>query len=159
MRSTPRRARRFSAGETRVPVFSDAARTFVDRSRVGHLATADRGGKPHVVPLCYARDGDAVYFVVDEKPKTPGKRLKRLRNIAENPSVALVVDFYDEDWRRLEYLLIQGRAEIVSDEAEWHRALDLLRARYPQYRSMRLEPGRNEVVRIDATSVHHWQGG
>jgi len=81
-----------------------------------------------------------------------------MRNIAENPEVAVVVDVYDEDWSRLEYLLVRGRAEIVRDSAEFVRALALLRARYPQYVAMRLEQGRNELVRIEPTSFHHWKG-
>ena len=138
-------------------MFSDAARALLDASRIAHLATADRKLEPHVVPLCYAREGDVIYFVIDEKPKAAGKRLKRMRNITENPSVALVVDVYDEDWNRLEYLLVKGRAALVADPAEQRRAIDLLRARYPQYRTMRLEPGRNDIVRIDTTSAHHWK--
>jgi len=134
-----------------------ADRDFLDRSRVAHLATAGRDGRPHVVPLCYARDGEAIYFIVDEKPKQAGKRLKRMRNIAENPAVALVVDLYDEDWGRLEYLLVHGKAAVVEDAAEYARALALLRARYPQYAGMRLEQGRNELVRIAPSAVHHWR--
>jgi PPOX class probable F420-dependent enzyme len=134
-----------------------ADRTLLDRSRVAHLATAGRDGRPHVIPLCYARDGEAIYFIVDEKPKQAGKRLKRMRNIAENPAVALIVDVYDEDWTRLEYLLVQGRAAIIDDAAEFARALALLRRRYPQYVGMRLERGRNDVVRITPTAVHHWR--
>jgi len=138
-------------------LLADEVRALLDRSRIGHLATADRQLRPHVVPLCYAREDDRLYFIVDEKPKQLGKRLKRLRNIAENPAVALVVDVYDEDWRRLEYALVRGTAEIVTRSEEFRRALALLRARYPQYEAMRLEAGRNEVVRITATSVHHWK--
>ncbi|MGH7820188.1 MAG: TIGR03668 family PPOX class F420-dependent oxidoreductase [Candidatus Binatia bacterium] len=136
-----------------------AARLLLDRARVGHLATADRAGRPHVIPLCYARRGGLVYFVVDEKPKVPGKTLKRMRNIAENPAVALVVDCYDEDWRRLEYVLLRGNAEIVGDEAEFGAALEALRKRYPQYTAMRLEPARNAMVRITPSAIHHWRGG
>jgi PPOX class probable F420-dependent enzyme len=136
---------------------SAPARELLDKSRIAHLATADRSGRPHVVPLCFARDEDHLYFVVDEKPKTAGKRLKRMRNIAENPEVALLVDVYDEDWTRLEYALVHGRAEVVGDGAEFARALTLLRARYPQYVTMRLQPGRNEVVRILPSLVHHWR--
>ena len=136
---------------------ADDVRALLDRSRIGHLATADRQLRPHVVPFCYAREDDRLYFIVDEKPKQPGKRLKRLRNIAENPAVALVVDVYDEDWRRLEYVLVRGTAEIVTRAEEFRRALALLRARYPQYEAMRLEAGRNEVVRITATGVHYWK--
>jgi PPOX class probable F420-dependent enzyme len=139
-------------------VLSESARALLDTSRVAHLATADRTARPHLVPLCYARDGDLLYFVVDEKPKAAGKALKRMRNIAENPAVALLVDRYDEDWTRLEYLLVQGRAELVGDVVEFEHAIELLRSRYPQYRGMRLEPGRNPLVRIEPSAVHHWKG-
>jgi PPOX class probable F420-dependent enzyme len=138
-------------------VFSEEARELVDRSRVAHLATADGHGRPHVIPLCYARVGDAIVFVIDEKPKRAGKTLKRMRNIAENPTVALVVDVYDEDWRRLEYALVHGRAEVVKEPAEVLRALEALRDRYPQYRSMALDGLHNQVVRITPTRVHHWR--
>lgn len=138
-------------------MLTDEQRSLLDRSRIAHLATAGRDGKPHVVPLCYAREGETLYFIVDEKPKRAGRRLKRMRNIDENPSVALVVDVYDEDWGRLEYLLLRGEAKLVEDESEFTRALGLLRTRYPQYRTMRLERGRNDIIRITATGAHHWR--
>jgi PPOX class probable F420-dependent enzyme len=138
-------------------VFSDAARGLLDRGRIAHLATSDGQGRPHVIPLCYARMGSVIVFVVDEKPKRPGKTLKRMRNIAENPTVALVVDVYDEDWRRLEYALVHGRAEVVEDLGERHRAVEALRERYPQYRSMALDAPHNQVVRITPARVHHWR--
>jgi PPOX class probable F420-dependent enzyme len=141
-----------------VTSFTAAARLLLDRARIAHLATADRAGRPHVIPLCYARNGGFLYFIVDEKPKARGKTLKRMRNIAENPAVAMVVDVYDEDWRRLEYVLLRGQAENVGDEAEFHRALNALRKKYPQYAAMRLERGRNALVRITPTSMHHWRG-
>lgn len=133
-----------------------AVTAFLERCRIGHLATADRSARPHVIPVCFALVGEAVYFIVDEKPKTPGKTLARMKNIAENPEVALVVDHYDEDWSRLEYVMIRGRAEMVSDPVEFARALERLRERYPQYRRMRLEHGRNPLVRITPERLHHW---
>jgi PPOX class probable F420-dependent enzyme len=138
-------------------VFPHAVRELLDRSRVARLATADRHGRPHVVPLCYARVGGAIVFVVDDKPKRAGKLLKRMRNISENPAVALVVDVYDEDWRRLEYALVHGQAEVVRDPGEQRGALEALRARYPQYRTMALEAPHHPVVRITPTRVHHWR--
>lgn len=137
---------------TRIPVIAP----FLDRCRLGRLATADRSGRPHVIPVCYALVGGALYFIADEKPKAAGKTLKRLRNIAENPRVALVVDSYDEDWSQLEYVLIQGRAEKVYDPTEFELVLEQLRQRYPQYRGMLLELKRNPLVRITPQYVHHW---
>jgi PPOX class probable F420-dependent enzyme len=150
--------RRASPPNRTVPVILDrAARAFLARHRVAHFATADAGGQPHVVPLCYALAGPHVYFVVDEKPKAPGGRaLKRMRNLAENPAVALVVDDYAEDWDALAFLLVRGRAAVVTDGRERARALRALRARYPQYRTMRLEGPEHPVVRITPERVHLW---
>jgi PPOX class probable F420-dependent enzyme len=115
-------------------------RRFIDSRRVGHLATADAGGQPHVVPVCFALENDAVYITIDEKPKGGDpRRLKRLRNIAENPAVAFVADGYDEDWRRLGWVMLRGRAEILDKGPEHDRAQDLLRLRYSQYRTMQLD--------------------
>ena len=138
-------------------VLSDAARKFLEEARLAHLATADAAARPHVIPLCYALDGEAIVFVVDEKPKAGGKTLKRLRNLAENSRIALVVDRWDEDWSRLEYVLIVGEAAIVDDPGGYARALERLRARYPQYRKMTLTQERNPVVRITVRSAHHWR--
>ena len=119
-------------------LLNDSQRGFLDRSRVGHLATADRSGAPHVIPVCYAVSEDTLYITIDEKPKRRDIPLKRVRNILENPQAAFVVDHYDEDWRRLGWVMLRGKAEILETGAEHDRAQELLRARYPQYRAMTL---------------------
>jgi PPOX class probable F420-dependent enzyme len=119
-------------------MLSDVQRRFLDKGRVGHLATADRSGTPHVIPVCYAVAEDTLYVTIDEKPKRRDVPLKRVRNILENPQAAFVVDHYDEDWRRLGWIMLRGRAEILDDGAEHDRTQELLRERYPQYRAMNL---------------------
>jgi PPOX class probable F420-dependent enzyme len=119
-------------------MLSDDERRFLCRRRVGHLATADRAGAPHVVPVCFALDADALYITIDEKPKRPDVPLKRLRNIAENPAVAVVVDRYDDDWTRLGWVMLRGRAEILTSGDEHARAQALLRSRYPQLSGMQI---------------------
>jgi PPOX class probable F420-dependent enzyme len=137
---------------------SDEAREFLDRHRVAHLATADIDGAPHVVPLCYARVGDTVYFVADDKPKKSGpRRLKRLSNILENSRVALVVDDYDEDWRRLAFLLVHLEARLVDTEAEYDEALVALRDRYSQYHRMALAKTTHPMVRLTPRRWHLWR--
>jgi PPOX class probable F420-dependent enzyme len=135
---------------------SEAIRQFILSHQVARLATASRTGQPHVIPFCYAFDGTNIYFVVDEKPKPTDKPLKRIRNMVENPQVALVIDDYTDDWTQLAYVLITGRASMVSDELEYDRVLMLLRERYPQYRQMVLSFTRNTMVRIAVTKVHAW---
>jgi PPOX class probable F420-dependent enzyme len=109
---------------------------FLNARRVAHLATADGQGVPHVVPVCFAVAGGALYITIDRKPKGNPRSLKRLRNIAANPSAALVADRYDEDWTQLGWVMVRGRAEILEGGAEHEQAQQLLRARYPQYRTM-----------------------
>lgn len=132
-------------------------REFVAGARVARLATADRAGAPHVVPLCFWFDGERFYFVIDEKPKrAAGTGLKRMRNIAENPRVALIVDHYEEDWAELAYVLVRGRARVVDDDSEYMLALRHLRDKYAQYRAMALSTEKNPIVRIDPEHVHAW---
>jgi len=91
-----------------------------------------------VIPVCYAVAENTLYVTIDEKPKRRDVPLKRVRNILENPQAAFVVDYYDEDWSRLGWVMLRGPTEILSDGAEHDRAQELLSARYPQYHAMNL---------------------
>jgi PPOX class probable F420-dependent enzyme len=133
---------------------SDGQRRFLAQQRIAHLATADRGAVPHVVPVCFAVAAETLYITIDEKPKRrPATALKRLKNIAENPAVAVIVDRYDEDWARLGWVMLRGRAEILRDGQEHQDAQALLRARYPQLAAMQIAAYPVIAVRIErATS-------
>lgn len=136
-------------------MLADEQRRFLDAQRVARLATADAAGRPHVVPICYVLGGDTVYFTIDEKPKRrPGARLKRLRNLRENPFAALVVDRYDEDWSRLGWVMVQGRAEVLESGPEHDAAQDRLRARYPQLAAMDI--GELPVVAVRIERAASW---
>jgi PPOX class probable F420-dependent enzyme len=126
---------------------------FLASRRVGHLATADARGNPHLVPVCFAVADGAVYITIDQKPKGDPRALRRLRNIIENPVAAFMADRYDENWAWLGWVMLRGRAEILSEGAEHDRAQALLRARYPQYREMALAGLPVIAIRIErATS-------
>jgi len=104
---------------------------------------------PHVVPVCYAIGEDAAYIAIDEKPKNRTVPLKRERNIRENPQAALVVDRYEEDWTRLGWVMLRGRAELLEPGEEHAAAQELCRARYPQLRAMRIETLPVIALRVD----------
>ena len=142
-----------------MPEWSPEARAFLERHRVAHLATAGADGAPHVIPVCFALDAAALYFVADEKPKRgPARRLQRLVNLRANPRAALVVDDYDDDWTRLAWLLVRGPAHIVTTPSVHARALASLRVRYPQYVAMSLDDGeRNPIVRLEPERVTLWR--
>ena len=124
----------------------------VEAERVARLATTGANGKPHLVPICYALDGHMLYFAVDAKPKRTTD-LKRLRNIAANPAVSILVDHYEDDWARLWWVRLDGRARIVTDEPERGRALDLLVTRYVQYRTSRPD---GPVVAVVIEAMAGW---
>jgi PPOX class probable F420-dependent enzyme len=131
-------------------MLSTGQQRFLETQRVARLATADARGAPHVVPVCFAFAGGTLYVTIDEKPKRrTGPPLKRLRNIAENPAVAVVADRYDEDWAWLGWVMLQGRADILSDGSEHARAQVLLRARYPQLGAMNIEALPVIAVRVE----------
>lgn len=125
-------------------------------ARVGRLATS-ADGRPHVVPLCFAIDGDVAWSIVDEKPKRTKTRLRRLRNIEKNPRATLLVDFYDEDWSALWFVMAECDASVVADEREFDRALALLRGKYPQYRAMPLAFATHPVIRLSIRRVVSWR--
>ncbi len=129
-------------------------RRFLESRRIAHLATADASGAPYVVPVCFALHETALYITIDQKPKGNPRSLKRLRNIAGNPRVAIVADRYDDDWTRLGWVMLRGRAQILESGAEHDMAQDLLRSRYPQYRSMQL--AELPVIAIRVEKVASW---
>ena len=139
--------------------WTEDTRRFLEAHRVGHLATTGADGMPHVVPVCYALDDEALYFIADAKPKRrPARALQRLVNLRANPRAALVVDDWDEDWTRLAWVLVRGPAAVVGDEELHAAALARLRARYPQYRAMSLDdPAAHPIVRIAPMSVIAWR--
>jgi PPOX class probable F420-dependent enzyme len=124
----------------------------IEGAFVARLATAGGDGRPHIVPICFALEDDTLYFAVDFKPKRTAN-LKRLRNIANNPAVSVLVDHYEEDWDKLWWVRIDGQARLVTEQAELQRALLLLAERYEQYRKTR--PG-GPVVAITIERMAGW---
>jgi PPOX class probable F420-dependent enzyme len=123
----------------------------VATARVARLATLGPDGRPHLVPICFAVAGETLYSAVDEKPKG-SQRLQRLENIRRRPEVTVLVDHYEEDWTRLWWVRLDGLARVLEEGTERRHALELLRAKYEQYRA---EPPRGAVI---AVRVERWTG-
>jgi PPOX class probable F420-dependent enzyme len=124
-------------------------------ARTGHMATASATREPHVIPVCYALVGDALYIAIDEKPKS-GRRLLRLRNIDATSQAALVVDHYAEDWTQLAWVLARGPARVITAADPRHApALTALRDKYPQYTTMALEEA--EMIELRPTRWSVWR--
>ena len=128
------------------------ARRHVSEARVGHLATVTPDSRPHVVPCCFALQGDTVYSAIDGKPKTT-IALARLTNVRANAAASLLVDHYDDDWSQLWWIRLDGTARVLDSGVEYEEALDLLTAKYEQYRETR-PPG--PVIALDVDRWRSW---
>lgn len=146
----------------------DACRERLAAARSAVLATTGADRQPHLVPMTFAlvpaarpprgaaaRAAEEIVSVVDHKPKTT-TALRRLRNITENPRVAVLADRYDDDWSRLWWVRADGVASVVvpggHGQQVWERAVEALTARYPQYRA---QPPQGPVIRV---VVERWSG-
>jgi PPOX class probable F420-dependent enzyme len=130
-------------------VTPEDARERFSAAKVARLATADAAGRPHLVPVVFAVQGDRVYSVVDAKPKRTGA-LRRLANVRENPAVALLVDHYDDDWSALWWVRADGHARVLrANHPEARHAVELLAQRYPQQQAT------GAVLAVD---VDRWSG-
>ena len=154
---------------------ADACRSRFAAARHAYLATADADGVPQLVPVTFALvesassttdgaaadagagapAGDELVVAVDHKPKTT-RDLKRLRNIADNPRVAFLVDRYDDDWARLWWVRADGVASVEHDGEPRAAALDALAGRYPQYRERRPD---GPLIRVRVTRWSGWAHG
>ncbi len=118
-------------------------------ARVAVLGTIGQDAAPHLVPVAFAVHGDVIYSAVDDKPKRT-RALRRLRNVRENPRVALLVEHYEEEWEALWWVRADGHARVLdAGDPVAHEAVMALRERYPQ------QSGAGEVLAVD---VERWTG-
>jgi len=135
---------------------SDWELALIETQRVAHLATIGEDNQPSVLPVVYAFDGERFLIPLDRKPKRVDVRqLRRVRDIAANPQVALVIDKYDEDWSQLAWLQIRGMAVLLESGATYEQALPLLENRYPQYLAIPLT-GR-PLIAITPIEIRSWR--
>jgi PPOX class probable F420-dependent enzyme len=126
----------------------EEARRRFSTEPVARLATVGPDGRPHLVPIVFALDGDTMYSAVDAKPKA-SDALARVRHIGANPHVSVLVDAYDDDWTRLWWVRADGVGEIAADGPRRDAALRALRAKYPQYAEPSLAFGAAIVVTVE----------
>lgn len=122
---------------------SHALEEFIETARVARLATIDPEFKPHLVPVVFVFDGNHFFIPVDQKRKTVKPQgLKRIKNLQDNPNVALLIDTYSEDWTRLAFVMIQGKASVITSKTQWNidvkEAYKKLTTKYRQYQKIGL---------------------
>lgn len=132
---------------------NDRTASQLDRIRVATLATVSADGRPHLVPVVFARDGNDIVTAVDGKPKKQ-TTLARIANISRDPRVTLLAHLYDEDWSKLWWVRVDGTASLEDGGEAFGRALTALRTRYTQYESVDLA---GPVIRIAVEQATAWE--
>ncbi len=123
----------------------------INRARVARLSTVGYENTPHIVPVVFVFNGHCYYIPLDKKRKKTEtiEKLKRVRNIQNNPNVALLIDEYYEDWSKLVFVMIQGKAHLIGKEEKGNENNNydknnsllkeihkLLYQKYPQYKEI-----------------------
>ncbi len=142
---------------------SDILERLLDTIPVARLATLGRDGRPHQVPIVFARSGGRIWSAVDGKPKREGE-LTRVANVRRRPQVSLLLDHYDADWTQLWWIRVAGTAEVrepATPEADSQvaAALTALRAKYPQYVDTPVLSGSPVLLAIRPDSIRSWCAG
>jgi len=158
-----------TAAMTDRAILTEVERAFFSAAPRGVLATIDPDGLPRLVPICFVLGRDdpdgrsRLYTPLDEKPKRQAdpRRLARVRDLLERPSVSVLVDRWDDDWTRLAWLRCHGTADLlepdaadVDDRAQRAGAVAALREKHPQYAGHDLES--RPMVRILIIRVSSW---
>ncbi|OGP83492.1 MAG: PPOX class F420-dependent oxidoreductase [Deltaproteobacteria bacterium RBG_13_65_10] len=138
----------------------EEALRFLTQARVARLATADRGAMPHVVPVVFAVAGHRVFIPIDHKPKRDPdpNALRRVRNLRENPRAALLADRYDEDWKQLAWVRVDGPVALVQQGPLYREGVSLLTQKYPQYHETPLrDEGSGLLIVLHIDTLRSWR--
>jgi coenzyme F420-0:L-glutamate ligase/coenzyme F420-1:gamma-L-glutamate ligase len=142
------------------PLLSSSQLAFLEASRRAVLGTIAPDGQPRLVPICFVLVGESpiLYTPIDDKPKRNDDplALARVRDIQADPRVTVLLDRWDEDWTRLAWLRVEGRAQLLDAAvgSEHANGIGALRAKYPQYEMHRLE--HRPLIRVTLERVSDW---
>ena len=122
----------------------------IGSERVCRVATAGAEGRPHLVPVCHVLAGDKIYF-------GSGDDGRKVKNLRDNPQIAVTIDLYSDDWSQLRGVMVQGTARLVERGSRFKQARSRLYAKYAQYaKEAAISPSDSVVVEVTPTHVFTW---
>jgi len=135
----------------------------LDTWPVARLATLTPEGRPHQVPIVFARVQGRLWSPIDAKPKQAGE-LARVRHLRVNPAASLLLDEYAEDWSRLWWLRVDATARVIEPETPDAEpaaaaAVAALRAKYPQYARVAVLREPATLLELRAVRIASWCAG
>lgn len=123
---------------------------FIQWERICRVATADRNGTPHSVPVCHVLVDGRIYFA-------SGSGSKKLRNLLANPRIAVAFDLYSDAWGNLRGVMVQGQATLIDRGPRFRKIRSALYRKYPQYPDeAALDEGDSVIVEVAPAQVFSW---
>jgi PPOX class probable F420-dependent enzyme len=135
----------------------------LDTWPVARLATHAPGGRPHQVPIVFARSQGRLWSPIDAKPKQAGE-LARVRHLRAHPEASLLLDDYSQDWSRLWWLRVDVAARVLqpadpgADPAA-AAAVAALRVKYPQYAKLAMLREPATLLELRPVRIASWCAG
>lgn len=134
-------------------IISNEIKSLLNSHTIGHLATTSNQNIPRVIPICFIELDSHIYSILDKKPKSiPVNLLARVKNIESNPYVSFIIDYYDEDWKSLWYVQVNGTAQLLYKPKS--QVIHKLIHKYPNYENMEIE--NQPIIKISPTSINKW---
>ncbi len=137
--------------------FNQKTKTLIKRAKVARLATVDQKSHPYVVPVVFVFHENSFFIPLDDKTKSVNpKKLKRVKNIVGNPNVTLLIDKYQNDWKKLFFLMIHGTATVIDGKNSklMDKIHKLLISKYPQYKKIGIG---NSCIKIRPQKAIFWK--
>jgi len=122
----------------------------IAQERVCRVATVGAEGRPHLVPVVHVLSGDKLYF-------GSGDDGRKVKNLRDNPQIAITIDLYSDDWSHLRGVMVQGTARLIERGPRFKQARARLYEKYPQYaKEAAISPSDSVVVEVTPTHVFTW---
>jgi PPOX class probable F420-dependent enzyme len=134
----------------------------IRNARIGHLATASSNLQPYLTPVVFVIEQKSIFIPLDDKPKTTTiKQLKRVKNITENPRISFLVDHYEEDWKKLWFVMLIGHATLLYQKEKYQttneeliRIRSMLVEKYTQYTKIGIG---KLYIKISIVKTVYWE--
>ena len=142
--------------ETLPPEKRDFVNTFLAEPRIARMATANKIGQPHVVPVWYAWDGNTLWI-------SAYSDTRKVKDLEENPLLSVAIDEVSPDGKT-QAVILEGKAELLHAPAELlQRQFTWIYSRYvgadhvsePTYQDWINDP-QNTLIELTPNKIYVW---
>ena len=138
------------------PEKRDFVNTFLAEPRIARMATANKIGQPHVVPVWYAWDGNTLWI-------SAYADTRKVKDLEENPLLSVAIDEVSPDCKT-QAVILEGKAVLLHEPVELlKRQFTWIYSRYvgadhvsePIYQDWINDP-QNTLIKLTPNKIYVW---